>query len=90
MVLSLDADFLASGRGMVRYTRDFAGYRRVAEGRTTMNRLYAVESTPSLTGAKADHPSQNPQVATAAEIFASVSGSKPRALPISRAAMRLR
>jgi len=55
VVLSLDADFLASGQGMVRYTRDFADHRRVAEGRTTMNRMYAVESTPSLTGAKADH-----------------------------------
>ena len=38
----------------------------------------------------ASFSSRNSQVATAAEIFCSVSGSKPRALPISRAAMRLR
>src|SRR3954452_19611081 len=55
VILSLDADFLACGPGTVRYTRDFADRRRLGEGRRTMNRLYAVESTPSLTGAKADH-----------------------------------
>ena len=55
VVVSLDADFLACGPGRVRYTSDFADRRRVTEERKTMNRLYAVESTPSLTGAKADH-----------------------------------
>ena len=55
VILSLDADFLACGPGSVRYTRDFADRRRVSEEQKTMNRLYAVESTPSLTGAKADH-----------------------------------
>ena len=55
VILSLDADFLACGPGSVRYARDFADRRRVSEERKTMNRLYAVESTPSLTGAKADH-----------------------------------
>jgi MoCo/4Fe-4S cofactor protein with predicted Tat translocation signal len=54
-VLSLDADFLACGPGSVRYLRDFSKKRRVEHGKTTMNRLYVVESTPSLTGAKADH-----------------------------------
>jgi MoCo/4Fe-4S cofactor protein with predicted Tat translocation signal len=54
-VLSLDADFLTCGPGVVRYVRDFIAKRRVEEGKTTMNRLYVVESTPSLTGAKADH-----------------------------------
>ena len=55
VVLSLDADFLACGPGSVRYARDFADRRRVSDEQKTMNRLYAVESTPSLTGAKADH-----------------------------------
>jgi MoCo/4Fe-4S cofactor protein with predicted Tat translocation signal len=55
VILSLDADFLACGPGSVRYARDFADRRRVSEEHKTMNRLYAVESTPSLTGAKADH-----------------------------------
>ena len=55
VIVSLDADFLACGPGSVRYARDFADRRRVTDERKTMNRLYAVESTPSLTGAKADH-----------------------------------
>src|SRR5262249_38996745 len=54
VILSLDADFLAGGfPGNVRYIRDFAE-RRNPEGRE-MSRLYVVESTPSSTGAKADH-----------------------------------
>jgi MoCo/4Fe-4S cofactor protein with predicted Tat translocation signal len=55
VILSLDADFLTCGSASVRYARDFADRRRINEEQKTMNRLYAVESTPSLTGAKADH-----------------------------------
>jgi MoCo/4Fe-4S cofactor protein with predicted Tat translocation signal len=55
VVVSLDADFLACGAGSVRYSRDFADRRRLRGERKEMNRLYAVESTPTLTGAKADH-----------------------------------
>ncbi|MEN3336671.1 MAG: hypothetical protein V7647_347 [Acidobacteriota bacterium] len=54
IVVSLDADFLC-GPGSVRYQKDFAAARRVTEDRKDMNRLYMVESTPSLTGSKADH-----------------------------------
>jgi molybdopterin-containing oxidoreductase family iron-sulfur binding subunit len=53
VIVSLDADFLYAGfPGNVRYIRDFAK-RRNPDG--NMNRLYAVESTPTTTGAKADH-----------------------------------
>jgi MoCo/4Fe-4S cofactor protein with predicted Tat translocation signal len=55
VVVSLDADFLSCGPGSVRYQKDFAKRRRVADDRKDMNRLYAIESTPTLTGAKADH-----------------------------------
>ncbi len=55
VILALDADFLASGPGSVRYARDFADGRRVGSGRTGMNRLYVVETTPSVTGTMADH-----------------------------------
>ncbi len=55
VVVSLDADFLCCGPGTVRYQKDFAAARRVTDDRKEMNRLYAVESTPSLTGSKADH-----------------------------------
>jgi MoCo/4Fe-4S cofactor protein with predicted Tat translocation signal len=54
VILSLDADFLYAGfPGFTRYTRDFAKRRNPDAGE--MNRLYVVESTPSSTGAKADH-----------------------------------
>ncbi len=54
-ILSLDADFLAAMPGTLRYARDFAARRRVAEGKNEMNRLYVVETTPTTTGASADH-----------------------------------
>jgi molybdopterin-containing oxidoreductase family iron-sulfur binding subunit len=53
VIVSLDADFLYAGfPGNVRYIRDFAK-RRNPDG--NMNRLYVLESTPTTTGAKADH-----------------------------------
>jgi len=55
VVLALDADFLASGPGSVRYARDFAARRNPRGPDAPMNRLYAVESAPSPTGAAADH-----------------------------------
>src|SRR5690606_32426847 len=55
VVVSLESDFLNCGPASVRYTRDFAAARRVTDDRLAMNRLYTIESTPTLTGAKADH-----------------------------------
>ncbi len=52
VVVSLGADFLGSGPMSLRYARDFAAARRPNR---SMNRLYVAESTPSLTGAMADH-----------------------------------
>ena len=54
MILSLDADFVVDGPASLRYARDFTA-RRKRPGEQPMNRLYAVESTPTLTGAIADH-----------------------------------
>ncbi len=55
VILSLDADFLASDPGHVRYAREFSRRRRVSEDSPNMNRLYVIEPTPSVTGAGADH-----------------------------------
>jgi MoCo/4Fe-4S cofactor protein with predicted Tat translocation signal len=55
VVVALDADFLGCGVAPLRYANDFADRRRVTDDKKEMNRLYAVESTPTLTGAKADH-----------------------------------
>ncbi len=54
-VLSLDADFLSAMPGTLRYARQFAAGRRIVEGKHEMSRLYVVETTPTNTGASADH-----------------------------------
>jgi Fe-S-cluster-containing dehydrogenase component len=88
VVVSLGADFLACEPGTVRYQRDFADRRRVggvtADG---MNRLYAVESMLTVTGANADHrlavkPSQVEAFARALAAELGVSRAPPAgALP---------
>src|SRR4029453_2149169 len=54
-ILSLGSDFLNAWPGNLRYARDYAARRRVDGNNAEMNRLYVVESTPTLTGANADH-----------------------------------
>ncbi|MDQ6801461.1 MAG: TAT-variant-translocated molybdopterin oxidoreductase [Acidobacteriota bacterium] len=56
IVVSLDSDFLSNEPGSIRYARDFAARRRVKDPKTSsMNRLYAIEPMPTVTGAMADH-----------------------------------
>ena len=55
IVLSFDADFLYYGPAALRYARDFSNKRRVTSSESAMNRLYVVESTPTVTGSMADH-----------------------------------
>jgi len=55
VIVTLDSDFLTSGPGCLRYARDFARKRRVEGPESKMNRLYAIECTPTNTGAMADH-----------------------------------
>ena len=55
VILSLESDFLTTEPNSVRHAKDFAGRRRVASEKDSMNRLYVVESTFSVTGSMADH-----------------------------------
>ena len=55
VVVALDADFLMSMPGSVRYARDWADTRRVRKSAPKMSRLYSIESSYSVTGASADH-----------------------------------
>ncbi|HST20578.1 MAG TPA: TAT-variant-translocated molybdopterin oxidoreductase [Blastocatellia bacterium] len=55
VILSLDSDFLSCGAASVRYARDFAAKRRLEEGKSEINRLYAIESSVTNTGALADN-----------------------------------
>jgi molybdopterin-containing oxidoreductase family iron-sulfur binding subunit len=77
VILSLDADVLGCGPGSLRYARDFAARRR-PEQADRMSRLYAIESMPSSTGARADHrlplkPSAIAQIAR--EIASALDGA---------------
>ncbi|MGQ0760800.1 MAG: TAT-variant-translocated molybdopterin oxidoreductase [Acidobacteriota bacterium] len=54
-ILSLGSDFLNGHPENLRYARDYARRRGVDREKTEMNRLYVIESTPTLTGANADH-----------------------------------
>ena len=97
VVLSLDSDFLsATGPGAVRYAREFIAGRKFRDldvglkggdgvRAADLNRLYAVESMLTCTGAKADHrlPVKPSEVeafarALAAELgVAGVTGAAP-------------
>ncbi|MGC1485760.1 MAG: TAT-variant-translocated molybdopterin oxidoreductase [Candidatus Acidiferrum sp.] len=55
VIVSLDSDFLASGPGHIAYMNAYYRRRKLSGPGDTMNRLYVVEPTPSVTGASADH-----------------------------------
>src|SRR6266852_5065574 len=74
VILSLDSDFLGSGPGHIRYAREFSRRRKLYGPNDTMNRLYVVEPTPSVTGATADH--RLPLRASEVELFALALAAK--------------
>ncbi|MCB8984937.1 MAG: 4Fe-4S dicluster domain-containing protein, partial [Ardenticatenaceae bacterium] len=76
VILSLDADFLFHMPGHLAYTRDYSQRRTVRQDAPEMNRLYVVESTPTLTGSMADHrwPLSPAQVETFARHVAAALG----------------
>ena len=58
VIVSLDSDFLWEEPGSLQYDRHFIAARQVRVRhwwQTTMNRLYMIESTFSITGTMADH-----------------------------------
>ena len=74
VVVSLDADFLSCGAGHLAYARQFATRRRPENAGI---RVYAAESMPTPTGARADHrlpvrPSQIESIAR--ELAAGLGG----------------
>src|SRR5260221_11831242 len=85
VILSLDADFLGAGPGGLRYARDYSARRR-PEQADRMNRLYAIESMPTSTGARADHrlplkPSEIERAAQEIDV-----AMRPGGLPAGRTA----
>jgi molybdopterin-containing oxidoreductase family iron-sulfur binding subunit len=91
VIVALDADFLAWGPGRLKDARAFAARREIdkdprsyimgreakdTETPAPMNRLYAIECTPTITGASADHrlPLPARDVATIARAIAGAVG----------------
>ncbi|HVF47586.1 MAG TPA: TAT-variant-translocated molybdopterin oxidoreductase, partial [Pyrinomonadaceae bacterium] len=77
-ILSLDADIFSGFN--VAYMKDYAKGKRFSEEKKDINRLYCVETTLSLTGAKADHrlgvkPSQMSEIAKAIAKAVGVAGA---------------
>ncbi|NJK92048.1 MAG: 4Fe-4S dicluster domain-containing protein [Blastochloris sp.] len=82
VILSLDADFLTGEESSLANVRGFADGRRVEGPDSSMNRLYAVESRYTNTGAAADHRLRLPSshiVALVAQLAAAVGAQN---LPI--------
>ena len=82
-ILSLDKDIFSGFN--VRYMKDFAKKRAFSEEKKEINRLYAVETTLTLTGAKSDHrlavkPSQMAEIAKAVAAAVGVSGANAAGL----------
>ncbi|MCO6510743.1 MAG: TAT-variant-translocated molybdopterin oxidoreductase [Aridibacter famidurans] len=83
-ILSIDSDIFSGFN--VRYIKDFSKGRAVSEEKKEINRLYSMETTLSLTGAKADHrialkPSQIVEAAKAAAAEMGVSAASSTGLP---------
>jgi len=75
IILSLDSDFIGSEGDAYRLIRGFSKGRRIQKSEDSLNRLYAVESLMTLTGANADHRLRVPPsavVQVAAQIGAEV------------------
>jgi molybdopterin-containing oxidoreductase family iron-sulfur binding subunit len=82
VILSFDADFLCTGSAGLRNARAFASRRRLEGDRGQINRLYAIESTPTNTGTKADHrlplrASEIEQVARAVAVQLGIAAGNP-------------
>jgi MoCo/4Fe-4S cofactor protein with predicted Tat translocation signal len=54
-IFGIESDLISATPGWLAHARKFAAARRPTETGGTMSRVYAVESTPTLLGAKADH-----------------------------------
>jgi molybdopterin-containing oxidoreductase family iron-sulfur binding subunit len=76
-VLSLDADIFSGFN--VGYIKDYTKRRQYSEENKDLNRLYMIESSVSITGAKSDHrlgvkPSAMPEIAKAIAAALGVGG----------------
>ena len=102
VIVALDADFLAWGPGRLKDARAFAARRETEKdsrsyitgqpeaentpGPATMNRLYVLESTPTITGGSSDHrlPVAARDIAAVARAIAGTLGVGESPAPVER------
>jgi hypothetical protein len=79
IVFGIESDLISAVPGWLAYARHFAARRRPDETGGKMSRVYAIESTPTLLGAKADHrlPLPPAELAAAMRYLAASLGAGP-------------
>ncbi len=80
VIFGIESDLISATPGWLAYARNFAATRRPTEAGGTMSRVYAIESTPTLLGAKADHrlAMRPDEIATSLRGLAALLGAGPR------------
>jgi molybdopterin-containing oxidoreductase family iron-sulfur binding subunit len=79
VIFAVESDLISATPGWLAYARHFAARRRPTETGGKMSRVYAIESTPTLIGAKADHrlPLRPAEIAAALRWLAAKTGAGP-------------
>ncbi|MBV8737529.1 MAG: TAT-variant-translocated molybdopterin oxidoreductase [Alphaproteobacteria bacterium] len=79
IVFAVESDLISSVPGWLAYARQFAAHRRPDETGGKMSRIYAIESTPTLIGAKADHrlPLSPTELVATMRYLAAATGAGP-------------
>ncbi len=79
-ILGVGSDLISTAPGWLAYGRAFAANRRPSETGGRMSRVYAIESTPTLLGAKADHrlPLRPDEIVLALRYIAALVGAGPQ------------
>jgi MoCo/4Fe-4S cofactor protein with predicted Tat translocation signal len=81
IIFAIESDLISTAPGHLAHARAFAARRRPDETGGEMSRVYAIESTPSLLGAKADHrlPLSPVEIEAALRYLAAKLGAAPEA-----------
>jgi MoCo/4Fe-4S cofactor protein with predicted Tat translocation signal len=80
VIFAVESDLISGAPGWLAYARQFAARRRPDETSAKMSRVYAIESTPTLLGAKADHrlPMRSAELLAALRYLAGAVGAGPK------------
>jgi MoCo/4Fe-4S cofactor protein with predicted Tat translocation signal len=79
-IFGVGSDLISTSPGWLAYARAVSAARRPTETGGKMSRVYAIESTPTLLGAKADHrlPMRPDEIVTSLRYLAGLLGAGPQ------------